>query len=176
MFPVRADSLTPVDIRRLGRGDGQELREVRLRALSDAPYAFSSSFGRESGLAPEFWEQRVAESERDEASVFLAVEDGCGLGMAGGFFAEEARRAATLWGMWVDPAARRGGIAQALVQAVIGWARACGADHLRLAVTDCEESAPAAGLYRKLGFTDTGEREFLEWDPSLATRVLSRAL
>ncbi len=47
---------------------------------------------------------------------------------------------------------------------------------MRLAVTDCEASEPAAALYRKLGFEDTGEREPLEWNPSLIARVLARAM
>lgn len=166
-----------MEIRRLGRGDGDQLRGVRVRALGEAPYAFSSSLERESRLGPEFWEERVAESELGENGVvFVAAEDGRSFGMAGGFFVDEARDVAMLWGMWVDPEARGGGVGHALVEAVAAWARSCGAHVLRLAVTDCEASSPAAGLYRKLGFEDTGEREPLEWNPSLITRVLSRSV
>jgi GNAT superfamily N-acetyltransferase len=132
---------------------------------------------RESRLGPEFWEERVAGSERGEnGAVFVALDDGRSVGMAGGFFLEEDRELARLWGMWVDPLARRGGLGRARVEAVAGWARQSGAGHLRLAVTDCEESKAAAALYRKLGFVDTGEREPLEWNPSLLTRVLSRSI
>jgi GNAT superfamily N-acetyltransferase len=166
-----------VEIRRLRRGEGDRLRDVRLRALADAPYAFSSSLEREADLGPEFWEERVAESERGEAGVvFVAVDEGRSLGMAGGFRVDEERTLAMLWGMWVDPRARRGGLRRALVDAVAGWARDCGADRLQLAVTDCEASGPAAALYRELGFVDTGEREPLEWNPSLITRVLARSV
>ena len=172
--PVR---LVSVEIRRLGRGDGDQLREIRLRALVDAPYAFSSSSQRESDLGREFWNGRVTESELGEDGVvFVAVDDSRGLGMAGGFLVAEERTVAMLWGMWVDPLARRAGLGRALVDAVGGWARDAGADRLRLAVTDCEASGPAAALYRELGFADTGEREPLEWNPSLITRVLIRSL
>jgi GNAT superfamily N-acetyltransferase len=166
-----------MEIRRLRSGDGGQLRDVRLRALADAPYAFSSSSGRESVLGPEFWEDRVAESELGEDGVvFVAFGDGRSFGMAGGFFVDQEREVAMLWGMWVDPSARRGGLGQQLLEAVAGWAQDAGADRLRLAVTDCEASTAAAALYRKLGFVETGEREPLEWNPSLITRVLSRAL
>lgn len=166
-----------VDIRRLGQGDGDQLSGVRLRALADAPYAFSSSLDRESDLGSEFWEERVAESELGEDGVvFVAVHDGQGIGMAGGFCVDEAHKVAMLWGVWVDPRARRGGLGRALVEAVAGWARESAADCLRLAVTDCEASRPAAALYRKLDFADTGEREPLEWNPSLITRILSRPI
>jgi GNAT superfamily N-acetyltransferase len=166
-----------VEIRRLVGGGGAQLREVRLRALADAPYAFSSSLERESVLGPQFWEDRVAESALGESGVvFVATADGRSLGMAGGFFVDETREVAMLWGMWVDPSARRGGLGQGLLEAVAGWAQDSGAHRLRLAVTDCEESAPAAGLYRKLGFVETGEHEPLEWNTSLIARIMSRSL
>lgn len=158
------------------RGEGDQLRGVRLRALADAPYAFSSSLDRESGLGLEFWEDRATESDLGaDGVVFVAIGDGRSLGMAGGFFVDEERDVAMLWGMWVDPSTRRGGVGQALLEAVAGWAQDSGADRLRLAVTDCEAATPAAALYRKLGFVETGEREPLEWDPSLITRILSRS-
>jgi GNAT superfamily N-acetyltransferase len=166
-----------MEIARLRGGDGGRLRDVRLRALADAPYAFSSSLAREVDLRPEFWEGRVMESELGEdGAVFIATEDDHSVGMAGGFFIEKGSGVVMLWGMWVDPRARQGGLGQWLVEAVAGWARDAGADHVRLAVTDCDECRPAAALYRKLGFVDTGEREPLDWNPSLTTRVLSRAV
>jgi GNAT superfamily N-acetyltransferase len=172
--PVR---LVSVEIRRLRRGDGHQLREIRLRALVDAPYAFSSSSERESDLGKEFWNERVTESELGEDGVvFVAVDNSRGLGMAGGSLVGKERTVAMLWGMWVDPRARRAGLGRALVDVVAGWARDAGADRLRLAVTDCEASAPADALYRELGFADSGEREPLEWNPSLITRVLVRSL
>jgi GNAT superfamily N-acetyltransferase len=166
-----------MEIARLRGGEGGRLRDVRLRALADAPYAFSSSLAREVGLSPEFWEERVVESELGEdGAVFIAIEDDQSVGMAGGFFIDEGSRVVMLWGMWVDPLARHGGLGQRLVEAVAGWARDAGADHVRLAVTDCDESQPAAVLYRKLGFVDTGELEPLDWNPSFITRILSRSI
>jgi GNAT superfamily N-acetyltransferase len=166
-----------MEIARLRRGDGGRLRDARLRALADAPYAFSSPLEREVGLSPDFWETRVVESELGEkGAVFLAIEDDHSVGMAGGFILDEGSRVAMLWGMWVDPLARQRGLGRRLVEAVAGWARDAGADHLRLAVTDCDQSRPAAVLYRTLGFVDTRVREPLEWNPSLTTRILSRAI
>ncbi|MGD0273244.1 MAG: GNAT family N-acetyltransferase [Gaiellaceae bacterium] len=166
-----------MEIRRLREGDGARLRDVRLRALQDAPYAFSSWFGREADRDPEFWESRVAPSGQGESGVvFAAVEDERCLGMAGVYFAGEDSEAATLWGMWVVPSARRRGLAQELLEAVAAWARDSGARRLQLAVTDCESSRPAAALYRERGFVETGEREQLESDPSLVAVVMSRSL
>jgi ribosomal protein S18 acetylase RimI-like enzyme len=108
--------------------------------------------------------------------VFVAVERERCLGMAGGFFAAEERETATLWGMWVDPGARRRGLGRELVEAVAAWARVCGARRLRLAVTDCDASRPAAALYGELGFVETGEHEELASDPSLTALVMLRSL
>ncbi len=166
-----------MEIRRLREGDGALLRDVRLRALQDAPYAFSSWFGREADRGPEFWEGRVAESALGESGVvFAAVEGGRSLGTAGGYFADEDREVATLSGMWVDPDARRRGLARELLEAVAAWARDSGARRLRLVVTECESSGPAAALYRERGFVETGEREQLESDPSLVAVIMSRPL
>lgn len=164
-------------IRRLRTGDGPRLREVRLRALGDAPYAFSSSLATESGLGWEFWEERVAQSGvGQDGVVFIAVDGQQSVGMAGGFYPDRGSGVAMLWGMWVDPSARRSGTGEALVEAVADWARDTGAVRLQLAVTDCEESVPAAALYRKLGFAETGEQEPLQWNPSLIANVLSRTI
>jgi hypothetical protein len=49
-------------VRRLGAHEADLLRDVRLRALRDAPMAFGSTLAREEGYAPETWERRAAES------------------------------------------------------------------------------------------------------------------
>ncbi|HEY7934862.1 MAG TPA: GNAT family N-acetyltransferase [Solirubrobacteraceae bacterium] len=120
-----------MELRRLQRGEGARLREVRLRALQDAPYAFGSWFAREVDYAPEIWDDRAAQSDAGTVGVvYLAIEGGQCLGMAGGYFAGEDRDAAKLWGMWVDPGARGQGLGRRLVEAVSGWTRDCGAQCL----------------------------------------------
>ena len=65
--------------------------------------------------------------------------------------------------MWVDPSARGTGIADALIGAVAGWARADGASILKLWVTDASPRARA--FYRRAGFRPTGAEEKLSGDP-----------
>ncbi len=165
------------DIRRLGKDDGALLRDVRLRALKDAPYAYSSWFAREADFADEVWDDRVAESDAGRtAAVFAALEGERAVGMAGGYVRQEDPGTVTMWGMWVDPAARRQGLGHALVDAVAEWARERGAEQLRLRVTDTRATLPAASLYRRLGFVDVGQQEQLGSHPSLVTVVMSREL
>jgi RimJ/RimL family protein N-acetyltransferase len=75
--------------------------------------------------------------------------------------------------MWVAPEARGTGAASALVDAVIAWTADRGARTLRTAVTIGNE--PAARLYARAGFVDTGRREPLGHSDS-ETAVLERAL
>ncbi len=154
-----------MEIRRLLTDDGERLRDIRLRALRDAPYAFSSSYEREAAYGPELWASGVAQSDgAQDGAVFVAVEDGRCLGMAGGFFPDERRDAATLWGMWVYPSARGRGLGRRLVEAVIAWARDRGVARVELAVADAEPSRPAAALYRELGFVATESAS--RWPPT----------
>ena len=92
-----------VDIRRLGSGDEALLRDVRLRALEDAPHAFSSWHAREAALGDAFWTARVAESEiARTGAIFAALDAGRSVGMAGGFLPDDSHADAVLWGMWVE--------------------------------------------------------------------------
>ncbi len=166
------------EVHRLRAGEGERLREVRLRALRDAPWAFDSPYAEEVELDASFWEGRAQQSEEGEGgAVFLAVDGSRVVGMAGGFVPDaeagaERGRAAVLWGMWVDSAARGGGTGRALVEAVVAWAEAIGAAELRLSVSEVEAAAAAAALYRRAGFVDTGGRERLRSDPSITLAEL----
>jgi ribosomal protein S18 acetylase RimI-like enzyme len=160
-----------VEIRRLLRNEAELLRDVRLRALADAPWAFGSSYARELAYPPERWQWFA---DQRDAVIYVAVEGGTVYGMAGGYVPGQGDSVA-LWGMWVDPRARGQGLARALVEAVIAWARERGAPAIRLDVTDTERARPAAALYRSLGFAPTGERAPLDSDPTLETIVMTRA-
>jgi ribosomal protein S18 acetylase RimI-like enzyme len=64
--------------------------------------------------------------------------------------------------MWVSPAARGRGVADDLVAAVCGCARADGAKRLTLWVTDV--NARAQAFYQRLGFRSTGRRQLVRPD------------
>ncbi|HLW96782.1 MAG TPA: GNAT family N-acetyltransferase [Solirubrobacteraceae bacterium] len=167
-----------MEIRRLGSADADVFREIRLRALEDAPYAFASSLADESASGPDFWQGRVDEgATARKGAIFAAIdENGRAAAMAGGFFPQLGDAEAVLWGMWVAPEARRGGLARELVEAVVGWARSRGARRLRLCVSETERSRPAAALYGVLGFNYVGEREPLASDPAISTVTMVKDL
>ena len=161
-------------MRRLREGEGARIRELRLRALREAPDAFSSSLEREARDPAEAWDDLAAQSERADVSVvFIAVEDREWVGMAGGYL-KRSPRAAVLWGMWVAPEARRRGLGRRLVEAAADWAHDRGAARLDLSVTDRAEAA--SSLYQRLGFAPTGEQRPLPSDASVTEVFMSRDL
>lgn len=126
-------------------------REVRLRALSEAPYAFGSTLASWQGSNLEDrWRSRLANVPLN----VVAVTAGSPVGQVSGTALDPEGRV-ELISMWVDPTVRGAGIGAALVSEVVGWARATGAAVVVLSVK--KRNAPAIGLYRRLGFAPTDE-------------------
>ena len=143
----------------MGRDDWAHLRAVRLAALADSPSAFGSSLEREQ----QYDEERWREWSRNVAT-FLAFRDGVPIGIVGGM-AGDTSEERSLVAMWVDPDHRNTGVASALLDAVRSWARDAGATRLTLWVTRTND--PAATLYRRAGFTPTGDSKPLPSNPLL---------
>jgi hypothetical protein len=69
---VEVRSLVGVEVQRVDAAGWKELREVRLRALADAPDAFASTLEREAAFPEEVWRQR-AQGHSDRATCSQAV-------------------------------------------------------------------------------------------------------
>jgi GNAT superfamily N-acetyltransferase len=149
-----------MEIRRLRGGDERRLREIRLRALADAPEAFASTLERERAYGTEVWTAWVT-SER--AANFVA-EDGSPVGIATGLL-KSRPGLAHLAGMWVAPRSRGNGIARLLIETVAGWAREQGVNRLELWVADGNDAARA--LYAKAGFAHSGDRQPFPSNPAI---------
>jgi len=98
-------------VRQAHAADWQQLRELRLRALADAPDAYSDTLEQEAALPEEVWRQWA---EGGPASAdFIAREGGAGVGMAAIFAQSSAPGRMQLVALWVDPRHRRRGVARA---------------------------------------------------------------
>jgi len=140
-----------VEVRRLLDDEWTLLREVRLAALRDAPYAFNSAYGDEVTHDEATWRRRLREQ-----AWFLALDGERPVGVAsGGHLRGPSAAVRTLRSMWVTPERRGSGAASALVDAVALWAAADGASTLTLWAT--EHAARARSFYSHYGFTRTGE-------------------
>ena len=164
-----------MQVRRIGADGGLLLRDLRLRALADAPDAFGTTLAEAAARPVTYWSERAAATAAgsDEAT-FLARGYERWIGMVAGV--REAGEPATvvIVSMWVDPAYRDRGIGRALLDAVTGWARAHGA--VRAVLSVVETNAAAVALYRRTGFEPTDRREPLRSNTSLHLIEMVRTL
>lgn len=152
-----------------------ELRDLRLRALAEAPAAFGSTLADALALPESEWRSRAADSEAGTARrTFVAEVNGRLCGSAAGIADPEAPDDVALVGMWVEPAARGAGVGRALVEAVAAWAADTGRQRLVLWVV--EENAAARALYRHAGFQETGACEPLASRPESISLEMARRI
>lgn len=140
-----------IELQDIGPDDWKLWRELRLAALTEAPYAFGSQLADWADAPEDRWRERLSVPR---AYQLIASLDGTPVGMAGGFLAEEPE-AAELVSMWIAPAGRGQGVGDALMTAIEDWARDAGARVLKLSVVDGND--PAHNLYLRSGFADTDE-------------------
>lgn len=154
------------------------MRELRLRALADAPMAFGSTLAREQAFPDDIWHERAADGAAGiDRVTFIAELEGRWVGLATGLLAgptDSHQADPTLVGMFVDGAARRRGAGGALIESIARWARDRGGTRLVLWVTSGNETAIA--LYGRCGFRPTGATRPLAHAPSHTEREMVRDL
>ncbi|SNS61712.1 Ribosomal protein S18 acetylase RimI [Pseudomonas japonica] len=148
-------------------------RDLRLRALRDAPEAFGSTLEAEAMRTDDDWAQRAmrAAAGTDDQSWFAVHgEDACGLVWG----KRVAGDTVEVFQMWVDPQARGLGAGRRLLEAVIAWARGLGVTRVCLGVTVGESAA--ARLYRGQGFRPIGALEPLRKGSPLMCQAMELRL
>lgn len=144
-----------IRIDRLGPGDWQAYKALRLEALQREPNAFTSTYAASLTRADAWWQNRLA----NPCSVMLMARvDGEPAGIAGLHLASDEGDAsgAVVNGMYVRERHRRQGVGRRLVQSLLDLLP----EHpeiatVRLWVTATEE--PARRLYAALGFRVVAE-------------------
>lgn len=148
--------MSDIQVRPLRSDEWEAFQALRLRSIADMPEAIYPTYEEESGRGPEQVRARIAETARQV--VFGAYRNGELVGIAG------LRRAALvqvahkgiLWGVFVHPQQRGGGIARRLLQALFDHARSAGVRQIHLNVN--VDNPRARSLYLSMGF-DTYGRE-----------------
>lgn len=158
-----------IDVRRVEPEEWAELRDVRLRALLDAPSAFASTHAREAAFGEGEWRARI-----EGGPWWLAVTGGVPVGLVAGYRTGEDGDVRHLVAMWVHPEYRGSGAAARLVDAVRAWAADDGGRVLSLWVADGNDRARR--FYARLGFAGTGDRQPLPSDPRIGEERLALRL
>ena len=148
-----------VTIRSTTADDAPRLRALRVEALASSPTSFGSDL---SDVDAHDW-VKVAAGDADNA-VFVAEHASHLIGMTGAYRStrRKERHHADLWGVYVRPDWRRMGLAQALVNAAVAWARDAGVVIVKLTVVP---ESGARACYERCGFKVTGvDPAALLWD------------
>ena len=142
--------LQVVAVDRLVADDWQSYRAIRLAMLQESPSAFGSTHDEAASFDEQLWKQRLTEN------VVLLARVGsttAGSAMYSEYGVTDSGDC-SLFGMWVDPAFRRTGVAQAVVHAVVAQARSAGRRRVILHVMG--DNHAARSLYEREGFVVTG--------------------
>lgn len=159
-----------VEIRRIRASEWRAYRELRLEALKDSPLAFVEQYDDSLTKPDRFWQDRVERAATDPASAtFVAARGEKFVAKATGIVEQDVTDhvSAIIVGVYASPECRGTGIAEAVLTAVVRWAREdCHAGRIRLHVLDTNDRA--AAFYRRIGFVPTGETIAYPPDPSHA--------
>jgi len=151
-------------VRRAAPGDEPILRAVRLQALSDTPEAFGSTYDRELARTTADWQRWMS-----PGATFILDDAGGPKGIVAGMRDESDAAVVHLMSMWVDPALRGSGAAEALVASLLAWAETEGARQMRLAVIQTNDRARR--FYERLGFRGNGRQGVRERDGAIEVEM-----
>jgi ribosomal protein S18 acetylase RimI-like enzyme len=135
---------------RLTSEDWPIWRSLRLRALTEAPYAFGSKLAdwQGAGDLEARWRERLASVPFNLA----AVLNNCPVGMVSAT-EPDLNRTVELISLWVAPSGRGRGVGDCLVEAVVQWAAEQKA--VRLALDVREGNQHATKLYLRHCFLES---------------------
>ena len=150
--------------------DWAEFREIRLRALADAPDAFGMTLTGALEQTESAWRSRL---DTDDP-ILVVRAGGTAVAMGGGWRSPGAPGSMMIWGMWTAPEARRRGHAEALVGHLIAWARKHDITDVALHVTEGNDAARR--IYERAGFVPTGQWEPLRETSPLRIELLRRTV
>jgi ribosomal protein S18 acetylase RimI-like enzyme len=152
--PPGAAAAAMISVREVTVDGWSEWRALRLAALGDAPYAFGATLADWRDADEARWRQRLDSVALNLIADLAGQPVGMVSATAPSVRGDRADREVELISMWVGPAGRGHGVGDALIQAVVHWARGQAAARVILAVR--EGNWQAVSLYERNGFRDAG--------------------
>jgi ribosomal protein S18 acetylase RimI-like enzyme len=133
-----------VRVIRLTESDWPMFGTLRLRALSDSLGESDHQYQAEVTFTAAQWRQRLRAHTQ-----FAVLNDGDPVGLIAA--QQESPQSVYLYSLWVEPRARRAGLARELVAAAVDWAREQGVQTVTLRVA--ADNIAARGVYESAGFS-----------------------
>ena len=163
-----------MEIRPVRAQEWEAFRDLRLRALVDAPDAFRTTHDQAALRSDEEW-VAITRSTAEHADMvsWIAIANDAHVGQAFSRI-EEDEAALGIFGMWVAPEVRGTGVGKGLLEAAESWGRQRGCTTAVLSVT--EGNAAAESLYRAAGYRPTGGSEPLRDGSPLKCAELAKEL
>ncbi len=144
-----------ITIRRIRTGEAGLFKSLRLAALKESPYAFSSTYESARQRSPSSWQlQADSTAEGTDRATFLAFSDEVPIGLTSAYRSQDKPDEAEVLQVWVAPHYRGSQVARELLEAALRWCESNGIRRVMAAVTTGNDRA--LRFYSKHGFTAQG--------------------
>ena len=141
-----------ITIRRLQPGEVDLYKQLRLRALQDAPYAFPSTYERALQRSAESWrEQAESTAQGSDRATFIAFSDDLPIGMIALYREEDTVDVGELLQVWVSPEYRGTKVIWNLMDEIFKWSSENRFHRIIAGVTKGNDRA--VKFYTKYGFS-----------------------
>ena len=153
-----------ITIRRIRAGEAELYKQVRLQALQDAPYAFTSTYAGALQRTDESWREQVERTAQgSDRATFIVLDGDEAVGLAALYRAEGQADVGELLQVWISPQYRGGSAARDLMDTVTDWA--VGNGYRKIIAGVRPENTRAIRFYLKYGFTPLDPAEDYGQDP-----------
>lgn len=150
-------------IRRIRIGEFDLFKQIRLRALKEAPYAFSSTYESALQRSEESWREQADNSAQgSDRATFITFSDDAPVGIAALYRVENQINVGAMLQVWVAPEHRGTGVARDLIDAIFEWA---GENNFRMILSRIRDgNIRAQKFYTKYGFSNSDEFSSSDFD------------
>lgn len=139
-------------IRRLQPGEVDLFKQLRLKALQDAPYAFPSTYETAIQRSAESWrEQAESTTQGPDRATFIAFSDDLPIGMAALYREEDKVDVGELLQVWVSPEYRGTKVIRDLMDEIFKWGSENKFHRITAGVTKGNDRA--VNFYTNYGFS-----------------------
>ncbi len=158
-------------VRKIRADEGGLLRQMRIAALTEAPYAFGSRLEDTQAQPLASFESAAAKHADSEVSTTFFAFDGVNaVGLIGAFRETSPPQRCFICSLWLAPGYRGTAFASELVHTACTWLHQRFSEDIFAWVADANPRAMA--FYRKSGFIPAGECQPLPSTPSASETLL----